>query len=273
VTVSVQQLTIADLPDCTALALDRNWGAETRKWRLLFDVGTVYGVRDAGRLVGATILTRHGDRLAAISMVLVASSHGRQGIGGTLMRHAMAQAGDAILTLNATRYGRPLYERLGFETVGATHTHAGIFTPDGRPARSRPADAGDLPAIGALDTEVNGADRSALLRLLPGFCEQLRVIEHDGEITGYGGTWRNDDTLMIGPVIARSTDDAQALINDLVPAGERTRADLDGRHPRLRAWAERRGLLPGFDTAVMTCGGPLPGARDRWLVPVMQALG
>src|SRR5437588_6294399 len=63
-----------DLPECLALARDRDWPPEEHKWRLLFTVGTVYGVRDdAGDLVGAAVLTTYGAELAAISMVLVAA--------------------------------------------------------------------------------------------------------------------------------------------------------------------------------------------------------
>lgn len=269
----VHRLTLDDLPDCLALATDRGWGTEEHKWRLLFSVGTVYGVRDEGRLVGTTILTRYGDTLAAISMVLVATSHGRRGIGGALMSHAMAQAGDAVLVLNATEYGRPLYERLGFVTVGRTYTMVGVFVPDGRAPGSRPASVGDLPAIRAFDAQVNGVDRGDLVGRLPAFCEQLRVIERDGVITGYAGAWRNDDLLMIGPVLAGSIEDALTLIGDVTPAGVTARMELDEHHPLLREWAQQRGLELRFSTTIMTCGGQLPGDRERWFAPVMQALG
>lgn len=111
----VQRLTLDDLSGCLALARDRDWPAEEHKWRLLFDVGTVFGLRDAaGELVGSTILTRYGDTLAAISMVLVATRHGGRGLGRRLMDHAIAVAEGLPLFLNATSYGRPLYEKLGF---------------------------------------------------------------------------------------------------------------------------------------------------------------
>ncbi|MGH3387597.1 MAG: GNAT family N-acetyltransferase, partial [Actinomadura sp.] len=155
----VEHLTVDDLPDCLALAADRAWPAEAHKWRLLLEVGTAYGLRDeAGELVGTTILTRYQADLAAISMVLVAARHGRRGLGGRLMTHALAAAGEATVFLNATEYGRPLYERLGFVPVGMTHVHAGDFTPQNGngPAGSRPAEVADLPAIRTLDAQVNG---------------------------------------------------------------------------------------------------------------------
>jgi GNAT superfamily N-acetyltransferase len=281
----IQRLTLDDLPDCLVLAQDRDWPAEENKWRLLLEVGTAYGLRDeAGDLVGTTIVSRFQADLAAISMVLVAARYGRRGLGGTLMRHALAEAGEATVFLNATEYGRPLYERLGFVPVGMTYVHVGDFTLPTRQAGrlgraggsgSRPAEPADLAAIRTLDAQVNGTDRTQLIDRLPAFAEQLRVIERHGEITGYAGAWRNVDDLVIGPVIAEVAADAMTLIADLAArACGPVRVDVDGRHPRLRTWATEHGLVPVFQSTVMVhAGRSLPGDRDRWYVPVMQALG
>jgi GNAT superfamily N-acetyltransferase len=270
----IVRLTPDDLDACLALAQDRDWPPERHKWRFLFDVGTVYGVRDeAGAVVGTTVLTRYGTSLAAISMVLVATSHGRQGAGRALMTHAIAAAGGATVVLNATEYGRPLYERLGFVTVGRTFTHIGHFTSDGEPA-SRPATATDLAAIHQLDTEVNGADRSALIDRLPAFASEVRAVERQGAITGYGAAWPNHGYTVIGPIVAEAPADARQLIADLAAGVDGpVRLDLDDRYPELHGWAVERGVVPRTSSVVMVLGGPLPGDRRRWFIPVMQALG
>ncbi|MGA8114369.1 MAG: GNAT family N-acetyltransferase [Actinocatenispora sp.] len=273
----IRPLVPEDLPDCLDLAQDRAWSREEHKWRFLFELGTVYGQRDAtGRLVGTTILTRYGPDVAAISMVLVATSHGRRGLGRALMEHALAEAGEAVVFLNATEYGRPLYERLGFRAVGGTVVHVGHF--DIRPSSdpvSRPFRAADLPAVRALDAEVVGADRTRLVRRLPDFAEQVRVIERHGTITGYAGAWRNVDNVLVGPVVAATADDARTLIADTAARVDGpVRLDLDDRHPELREWATRHGVPVRGRTDVMVRGADeLPGDRDRWFVPVMQALG
>ncbi len=286
----IHRLTLDDLPDCLALAQDREWLPEEHKWRLLFAVGSVYGVRDeAGDLAGAVVLTRYGTELAVIGMMLVAARYGRQGLGRALMSHVLAEAGDAVVCLNAADNGRPLYDKLGFVPVGMTCTYVGDFAPaaggvgstagaGGSAAGdsgSRPATPGDLPAIRELDAQANGVDRAYLVRRLPGFAEELRVLEHQGIITGYAGVWRNVDNAVIGPVIAASAADAQTLIADVAGAAAGpVRVDLDDRHPQLRGWAAAHGLVPRASSAVMVHDGrPLPGDRARWFVPLMQALG
>lgn len=276
----VEIIPVSDLPACSALAQDREWPPEERKWRLLFELGRVYGVRDGeGRLIGTTVVTVFpggggGRPGAAVSMVLVAKRWEGRGVGRALMERALADAGDALVFLNATGYGRPLYEKLGFGVVGATRTHFGVFSGAVGPVVSRPVVAADWAAIAGLDVAVIGFDRGELLRRLPGFAEQVRVVERAGEVTGYAGAWRNGEVLMVGPVIAASEDDARGLICDVIGVqGGPVRLDLDGRHPGLRDWAAAHGLPQTFGTDVMTLGGPLPGDRERWFLPLMQALG
>jgi GNAT superfamily N-acetyltransferase len=270
----VYELSQADQPRCSALAVDREWGPEEHKWRFLLDIGRGYGIDDEnGRLIGSVVVTRFADRLAAISMVLVAASHEGRGLGRRLMEHAVAAAGCETLTLYATERGRPLYEKIGFRTVVRTVKHLGTFQLPTTTATSRPATPDDLPAIMRLDASIFGADRSVMLQRLPAFAARLRVIEHDNTITGYGGAWRNDADTVIGPLVAGSAEDAKRLIADLVRDEDGPfRLDLDERHPDLMAWAVEHGLAPGSATTIMVYGPDMPGDSDHIFLPVMQAL-
>ena len=71
--------------------------AEHSKWRLMFAVSEPYGVDDpAGGLAGIVVLTRYGHRLAAVGMMVVASRHGRRGLGRRLMQHVLTLASGAV---------------------------------------------------------------------------------------------------------------------------------------------------------------------------------
>ncbi|MCT9930411.1 GNAT family N-acetyltransferase [Planotetraspora sp. A-T 1434] len=274
----IRRLGAEDLPACLRLSQDRDWLPEEHKWRLLFEVGAVYGIDDPeGGLAGTVVATRYGRAVAAISMMLVARRHERQGLGGRLMRHALAEAGTTTVWLTATDYGRPLYERLGFRTIGRCHTYGGPFRPPGggspRPV-SRPMTAVDLPEVLALDLAAFGADRTALLTRLPSFSEEFRVVDGPSGVAGFGGAWRNGDGAVLGPVIAQDSGTALALISDLAAAVEGPlRLDADDRWPELATWAEAHGLSHRFTTAIMVHGAPLPGDRDHLFTPVMVALG
>jgi GNAT superfamily N-acetyltransferase len=272
VTLPIVQLVPSDLDACLELAADRGWRPERRKWALMFELGEVYGIRDpAGGLAGTVTLTRYGRGLAVVGMMLVASRHGRRGLGRRLMTHALEQAGDATVFLYATPFGRPLYERLGFRSVGGVTTGVGRFT--GGPAGgSRHAEPGDGGAILALDAAAIGADRARLVAAYLQLAEQVRVVERDGEVCGYAVAAAAVDNVVVGPVIAHDLDTARTLIADVASATDAPiRLDLDGR---LREWARERGVAPRDDVALMVHGDrELPGARDRLMLPMTLALG
>ncbi|WP_369196856.1 GNAT family N-acetyltransferase [Streptomyces djakartensis] len=278
----VRRLTLRDLTACADLSEDRGWPREEHKWQFLLTAGKAYGIDDPeGGLVSACVVTEYGpqDRpaLAAIGMVLVAGRHARQGVGRRLMHHVVAAMGTTPLTLHATPYGRPLYEELGFKVTGRAEMVSGHFVPGGPELEvaTRAATAEDLTAILRLDEQVFGADRTHIVTRLPAFADQLRVAEENGRIIGYAAAWPNMATHVVGPLIARDTSVAQALIASLAAHTDRPlRTDIDVRHGELLAWVKERGLESIAFNSVMTYGiTELPGDWSRRFAPVTVAAG
>ncbi|MFJ6939279.1 GNAT family N-acetyltransferase [Streptomyces sp. NPDC101132] len=287
-TLTIRTLTVEDVPRCADLSEDRGWPREEHKWGLLLAAGTGYGVDapDGRGLAAACVVTRYGStgtgpELAAIGMVLVAERFARQGLGRWLMTAVCEELAPVPLTLHATPYGRPLYEELGFATPGRAEMLMGHFeAPAGPGARSgvrvRPAVAGDLPAILGLDAEVFGADRTHMITRLPAFSDRLLVAEDGaGNLIGYASAWPNMDTHVVGPLIARDTETAKALVSGLAAGTDRPlRTDVDVRHEELRDWLKARGLESIAFNAVMTKGLPdLPGDWSRRFAPLTVAAG
>ena len=273
----VLRLAAADRARCVELAVSRAWGAEERVWDLLFEVGEVYGIEDGdGRLLATAVLSRYGTQLATVSLVLVAESHEHQGYGTAIMRHVLDQAGGATVVLHSTPAGRPLYESLGFRTFGGGEPHVGRFDMTGtRPGGSREATEADLPKIAELDREVFGADRTALIKRLPRFADRIRVLQDaQGAITGYGATWRDGGTTMIGPVLAPDFVGARNLITDLADgvAGP-LRLDVDAEADDLSTWVCGHGLKVVSGCTHMALGGVAPMDVTRLHAPLMCALG
>ncbi|MFK0171199.1 GNAT family N-acetyltransferase [Streptomyces sp. NPDC090306] len=278
----VRRLTHRDLSACADLSEDRGWPREEHKWGLLLAAGKGYGVEDPeGRLVAACVVTEYGawDRpdLAAIGMVLVAQRHARQGLGRRLMRHVVAAAGATPLTLHATPSGRPLYEELGFKATGRAEMVTGHFQQGGPAPQvfTRTANAEDLSTVVRFDTEVFGADRTHIVARLPAFADQLRVAEEDGRITGFTAAWPNEGTQVVGPLIARDTETAKALVASLAAHTDRPlRTDIDVRHEELLTWVKDRGLASTASNTVMTYGiTELPGDWTRRFAPLTVAAG
>ncbi len=278
----IRRLTHRDLTACADLSENRGWPREEHKWGLLLTAGKGYGIDDpGGGLVAACVVTEYGPYgnpdLGAIGMMLVAERHARQGIGRRLMQYVIAAMGTTPLTLHATPYGRPLYEELGFKVTGKAEMVRGHFTPHGpeSEAGTRAATAEDLARIIRLDEEVFGTDRTHIITRLPAFADQLRVAEENGRIIGYAAAWPTTDTQVVGPLIARDTATAKALLASLAARTDRPlRTDIDVRHEELLAWVKERGLAPLSFNAVMTYGiSELPGDWTRRFAPLTVAAG
>ncbi|WP_406304065.1 GNAT family N-acetyltransferase [Streptomyces sp. NBC_00885] len=277
----IRRLTTDDLTSCADLSEDRGWPREEHKWGLLLTAGTGYGIDDPeGKgLVTACVVTSYGPGLAAVGMMLVAERYARRGVGRRLMQHVVNGVGDIPLTLHATPYGQPLYEQLGFVETGRAEMVRGYLrppesVPEAR-VTTRPATAEDLPGIVRLDTEVFGLDRTHMITRLPAFADQLRVAEEDGVLTGYAAAWPNMQTHVVGPLIARDTETAKALVASLGAGTDRPlRTDIDVRHEELIAWVKEHGLETVAFNTVMTYRIPdLPGDWTRRFAPLSVAAG
>lgn len=268
--LTLRELAYDDLAACLELATDRGWPAEDRKWGLLLDQGTGYGLVDrSGALLGTTVVTRYAGEHAALSMVLVATDHGGRGLGRRLVEHALENAGCPVVSLHATAQGRPLYEKLGFRSVARLTTHTGRFSSGELSGTTRAALRADLPAVVSADAEVFGADRGELWKDYFRFSDQVRL---DGA-GGFAATWRNVDGLVVGPVVADAVEGAKTLIGDLA-VGADGDIRVDTYRDELGSWLESRGLVERSSVDLMVHGAvDVPGDRARLHAPMMQALG
>jgi Acetyltransferase (GNAT) domain len=297
-----------------ALSVDRGWSPERSKWSLLLGACQTFGVDapDGRGLAGAVVLTRWGLDLASVGMMLVAARYGRRGLGRALMKHVIAEAGDATVTLFATDLGRPLYEQLGFAPVRRSVSFVGAFRPGPAGASApagftRAATEADLPTILAVDRAAFGADRGQIVSRLPGFADRIAVLadgshdagdphhaghsDHGGDlrhaddlhhadhprhgIRGYAAAWRNTpSSTVIGPLVAPDAQAAERLITDLAAYARGTiRLDLDPDRPELPSWAHKHGLEPVGRTLVMARGElPSHGRPDHLFTPISVAL-
>jgi GNAT superfamily N-acetyltransferase len=80
----------------------------------------LYGVEEDGELASGLVTFDYGDDCSVWLVATRERSRGR-GLAGALMAHAMADArarGRTTSTLQATDLGRPVYERLGYRSLG-----------------------------------------------------------------------------------------------------------------------------------------------------------
>lgn len=183
------------------------------------------GAWHEGALIGVAGACSYGARGIIGPMSVLPESQG-QGAGAALLHYLLdwLRSRDiAVITLDATAAGAPLYRRHGFVTDHWTlHlTRSALLRlsarrDDGREAaevRVTPATSNDLPGLARFDKAIFGADRGAMLAsFLAHFAGRAVVARRGGTIAGYAVVqrWR------IGPYLASDAVAATALIEPLL---------------------------------------------------------
>ncbi|EIZ81233.1 GCN5-like N-acetyltransferase [Novosphingobium sp. Rr 2-17] len=252
-------LTRDHLPQALALSQAVQWPYRAEDWAFAFDLGRGFGVEMNGRLVGTALWWPYGDDFASTGMIIVAEDAQRRGIGARLMDALLADAAGRRIILNSTNEGQALYRRLGFTPYDHVVQHQAVLGQapalDGSVAL-RGATPDDRAALIVLDGNASGMERTALLDALCAISDVL-VVEQDGEVVGYGCVRRWGRGYVVGPVVARSDDQAKALIAALAArhVGQFVRIDVylsDGLSP----WLESIGLPATSEVQCMSLGEP-----------------
>lgn len=149
------------------------WNQTEADWRrfLEFDSDGTFVAVAADRIVGTVATIVYEDRIAWIGMMLVDPDFRRRGIGEGLMRMAvdyLRARHIAVVGLDATPMGRPLYERLGFVATSSLHRwsleRSGTMSNGSRPIDAADSSEIDMDAVCRLDQDAFGADRTRLIR-------------------------------------------------------------------------------------------------------------
>jgi len=260
----LRPLVPSDAAACTRVSSSRGWPHGEAEWRMVLEQGEALGVLLDGRLEGTVVLTRFGQSIASISMMVVTPGQGRSGLGTALLSAALEAAGAATVFLYATEMGHGLYLRHGFVDAGATVRLIGPFS--GRPPHRtdiRHLRRADHPAVLALDEAAHGAPRHGLLAWHLAAADQQEVAERDGVVVGFGLARDGLGRRILGPVVARD-EDATIGICSALAAGATLPVQLDVApgEKGLLAWGRSAGLAAAETRSLMVRhGDPLPGER------------
>jgi len=247
------------LPEALALSRALEWPYRLEDWRFALDLGRGFAVKIDGKLAGTALWWPYGRDFASAGMVIVSSQHQRMGIGRGLMDALLADAASRSIILNSTEEGFRLYQSLGFVAHGHITKHQAVLAqaPAGTLSEVvRNFRLADRPAVYDLDRSGSGMDRRRLIDALLKIGE-FKLVERDGQISGYGCARVWGRGIVIGPVVATDNGDAQALISALAAShvGEFVRIDVPDS-VGLSPWLESIGLPKINKEVAMVLGSP-----------------
>jgi GNAT superfamily N-acetyltransferase len=224
--VQIRRLTTADVAAVLRLAHLAGWNQTARDIERLvaLEPDGCFATCAGEQVVGTTTTTTYGSDLAWVGMVLVDPDYRRRGIATRLTEKALDYLrgrGVRTVKLDATPAGRPVYERLGFVVENALERWAATGPPPVHHRRGYPV--GSWDQIAAIDRDVFGADRTALMQMV--IADAGPPFVRSGRRAGVGGyafARPGRRAAYIGPVVAEDYGTAWSLLTavdaDLRPA-------------------------------------------------------
>jgi GNAT superfamily N-acetyltransferase len=200
---AIRLLFESDIPAAMRLKEAAGWNQTEADWRRLIKLepNGCFAAIENDQLVGTITTTTYENDLAWIGMVLVEPQHRGRGIATRLVETALAYLDGkvAVVKLDATAEGSPVYEKFGFKTESLIERWRG--TIESRSIEREDA-AFNLEELLELDRRAFGADRSGLIKSLLDD-SPVRVRDDSGYALARAGT----RATYIGPVV--TTDAAQ----------------------------------------------------------------
>lgn len=219
--VTMQLLNQKHMEDLLSLAAIVGWDYDRQEIRTLLASGTVFGhVNDKNTVISCAAIIPYGIHLASIGMVIVHPDYRGIGLAKELLVTCMNQVSkDSALMLIATREGRPVYEKLGFND----YSHVTKLLGEGKYCRQSlngytisPYQSKDFKEMFELDKKAFGCERDLFLKNRLDQAKEVIVIKKSNLIVGYAVAVRKPANLVIGPVVAQNDEQAMLLIQTII---------------------------------------------------------
>lgn len=248
--VDLRPLTRPEAAAAAALSEVVGWNQNQADWERLMTLNPsgALGAWSGSDLLGTATLVSYGRHAAWLGMVIVAPSARGRGLGSLLVDAALASndlTDDAVIGLDATELGAPLYARRGFEKVALIDRWSGVLASvqHGGGAATRRAEPRDAKELAALDFAASGVDRSRLLEQLLREPTTTVVLAEDGAGGGYGVLRSGLKRSHLGPLVASSDEALAAVVAALAVVAANAPIYLDAvRRPATTQRLEGFGL-------------------------------
>jgi GNAT superfamily N-acetyltransferase len=267
--LTIRQLTVDDVDFGMRLKNQARWNQTPADWR------RAIALEPSGCFVGqwdgidvATLTTCLFDDVAWIAMVLTDPEYRGRGIASGLMRHALdhlAGHGARSVRLDATQFGLPVYEKLGFRIDWGLTRYGGapVVGPSAGDSPIQRLKLDAIETVGELDRAATSTNRRRLLESLIGddAARSLGVF-NDDRLAGFCLERPGSNATQIGPCIA---NDAAAGCRLLEAACRDHRAvyiDVPDDNGPARQWVAGAGLPAERQFYRMTFGAPISEIRS-----------
>ncbi|GGN11606.1 acetyltransferase [Dyadobacter beijingensis] len=247
-TTIIRTMLASDIPFGMQLVQQAGWNQLEADWNralALHPEGCF--VAERGNIPAGTVTTCYFGSVAWIAMVLVDTAARNQGIGQKLMEHALAHLdslGIETQRLDATVFGKGLYEKLGFAEEYEVVRMKGIAKAPGSLGDEAVRWSAHTPAapLFGLDYRVTATRREAFLQSLAHDNTFYYSLLEDG--LAYAGSRKGRNAVQIGPAIAATPEAGRQLCDAMLHHydGLPVFVDIPVANKAAMRWAKANGL-------------------------------
>ncbi|WP_316569355.1 GNAT family N-acetyltransferase [Neobacillus sp. YIM B06451] len=221
--LNLVQFDKSDIPGLIALSGSVRWDYDQYEIATVMSSGKIFGHKNGkGEIVSSSAIIPYDNKLASIGMVIVNKEFRGLGLGKDATQKCIDSVSpDCSIMLIATEEGKPLYEKIGFKTVG----HVQKFLCDSyiTPKSLKPNSVSivdysenDFIEVLNLDKAAFGDKRSNFLHYRINQSKQCLVAKDTkGKIVGYGLSILGPENLLLGPIVAPDFQTAALLLDRL----------------------------------------------------------
>lgn len=221
---SLGKLNKHDIAGLIELSASVNWDYDKDEIATVMSAGSIYGHKnEQGQIISSAAIIPYDENLASIGMVIVHKKYRGYGLGKQITQTCLdSQNHSNPVMLIATDEGKPLYEKLGFQTCSYVHKLiCETYSP--QKTENEENELEILPLtdihweqIKELDREAFGADRGEFLQYRIRQAQKGVVVKRkNGQILGYGLGVQGPVNRILGPIVAASPNIANSIVNSL----------------------------------------------------------
>lgn len=271
-----------DMAGLIRLSASVGWDYNEQEINTLLSAGAVFGHKnEQGDLISSSAIFPYGPQLASIGIVIVHENYRGKRLGQELVQACIQTVPtETAIMLIATEQGKPLYEKLGFQTVSSVHKYLhDNYIPTHKEDRKYeiiPLTDSLFPHVLELDRASLGADRELFLRLRIKQAKQGIVVRNNnGEIAGYGLCIQGPVYSVLGPVVAMNSDIAASIVEHLAKGCQgRLRIDVPDEQKAFTRYLKEYGFRNENQPPLMLKNArQLPVRNDTLYGIASQAFG
>ena len=250
---SIRLLDPQDVPAACSLCRIAGWNQLPGDWKrfIRYESNGCFAAIYQDNVIGTVTTTTYGTDLGWIGMMLVHPDHRRRGVASALMKRSLEYLTSRdvqCVRLDASPDGQPVYERLGFLPNWSFHRWCRL--QDSQGPTIEPSNSGSLSDESyALDTTAFGCSRKLFLESV---CRDSVIVSRDQD---YGMMRAGFAASYIGPVVARTLDSAESIVQQLLQAGtSKVFWDIPGPNNDAEKLARKLNFNPVRTLTRMTLG-------------------